>query len=194
MERRRALVESALRAIRAKGSGVTVEEIAAHAQTSKTVIYRYFGDRAGLYLGVVDRVSENIMRRVGPALEQSHDLGAAIRALADGYSQLVERDPEIYQFVMHRPPSPLLSDADPIDSITDRIAVELAGALVANHTVDPDHHVALTLAHGVVGYIRSATGYWMLTPAGSRPPRSRLVDIVTNGVGVLASDPVPVSI
>ena len=66
VRRRRALVESALRAIRRYGAGVTLDDVATVAGTSKTVLYRYFGDRVGLYHGVVDRVSENILGDLQP--------------------------------------------------------------------------------------------------------------------------------
>jgi AcrR family transcriptional regulator len=58
--RKRELIEHALRAIRKHGAAVGMEEIAAQAGTSKTVIYRHFGDRAGLYAAVVANVHDYI--------------------------------------------------------------------------------------------------------------------------------------
>ena len=52
-QRRRELVEDTLRAIRKHGAGVGMDEIAAQAGTSKTVIYRHFGDRAGLIAAAI---------------------------------------------------------------------------------------------------------------------------------------------
>ena len=54
--RRRELVEAALRAIRHHGHSVGMDDIAAEAGTSKTVYYRHFGDRNGLYEAVVESV------------------------------------------------------------------------------------------------------------------------------------------
>ena len=56
LARRVELVEATLKAIRRHGAGVGMDEIAAEAGTSKTVIYRHFGDKAGLYLAVVEAV------------------------------------------------------------------------------------------------------------------------------------------
>ncbi|NHB84264.1 helix-turn-helix transcriptional regulator [Tessaracoccus sp. HDW20] len=61
-ERRRALVEEAVRTIRELGPGVGMDEIAAQAKTSKTVLYRHFGDKAGLYREIVSSVHDYILR------------------------------------------------------------------------------------------------------------------------------------
>ena len=111
--RRRALVEDALRAIRRHGAGVGMDEIAAQAETSKTVIYRHFGDRAGLYAAVVASVHDFIHHDLAAALELTDpgDLSVLARDLADAYLGLVERDPEIYRFVLKAP------EADPSGTI-----------------------------------------------------------------------------
>lgn len=46
-ERRRELIKSARKAVHALGSEASMEDIAAAAGTSKSVFYRYFGDKAG---------------------------------------------------------------------------------------------------------------------------------------------------
>ena len=66
-ERRRELVEATLRAIRKHGHGIGMDDLAADAGTSKTVFYRHFGDRAGLYTAVVESVQEFILGNfIGP--------------------------------------------------------------------------------------------------------------------------------
>ncbi|GMA37534.1 TetR/AcrR family transcriptional regulator [Demequina litorisediminis] len=104
-QRRRELVSDALRAIRVHGPGVGMDEIATRAGTSKTVIYRHFGDRAGLYAAVVESVHAYIRDGVTEALQASEhgDLAHLTDTLADGYLGLVERDPYIYRFVMNGP-------------------------------------------------------------------------------------------
>ena len=58
------LVEATLLAIRTHGAGVGMDEVAATARTSKTVFYRHFTDRAGLYTAVAERVDATIIRGV----------------------------------------------------------------------------------------------------------------------------------
>ncbi len=178
-----ALVDSALRAIRAHGAGVTVEEIAVASATSKTVIYRYFTDRNGLYLAVADKVASNILTEVRPRFSslRSGGVEGMVRGLAEAYVGLVDRDPEIYLFVMNRPPGLPAGAGDPATGIADRIAIELAEAIgeeqrdrgTSGGGVQP-------LSFGIVGFIRAATGQWLAAGANAHLPREELVQLITS--------------
>jgi AcrR family transcriptional regulator len=182
VERRRALVDSALRAIRTHGSGVTVEEIAVSAGTSKTVLYRYFVDRAGLYLAVADKVASNILTQVRPMFTSLRSGGVEdmVRGLAQAYVGLVDRDPEIYLFVMNRPPGLPAGGGDPATGIADRIAIELAEAVrEEQHTKGTTGGIVEPLAFGIVGFIRAATGQWLAAGARATTTPDDLVDLIT---------------
>lgn len=172
VERRQELVEHALRAIRKHGAGVGMDEIAAQAGTSKTVIYRHFGDRAGLYVAVVESVHQFIQRGLRAALELTdpEDLPVLVRDLADAYLGLVERDPEIYRFVLNRPLETSAASVDPLGGLPDLMGDEVAAAIAAHlaHR-GQDPACASTWGHGLVGFIRAAADRWMATEArGSR--------------------------
>lgn len=177
-----ALVDSALRAIRTHGAGVTVEEIAVASGTSKTVIYRYFTDRAGLYLAIADKVASNILTEVRPRFTslRSGGVEGMVRGLAEAYVGLVDRDPEIYLFVMNRPPGLPAGAGDPATGIADRIAIEMAEAIheeqrdrgTSGGAVEP-------LSFGIVGFIRASTGQWLASGAQQHLPREELVELIT---------------
>ncbi|HQY99018.1 MAG TPA: TetR/AcrR family transcriptional regulator [Propionicimonas sp.] len=160
--RRRELVEDTLRAIRKHGAGVGMDEIAAQAATSKTVIYRHFGDRAGLYAAVLDSVHSFIHRGLATALQLTdpEDLSVLAHDLADAYLALVERDPEIYRFVL-TPPSPDAS-IDPYGGLPE-IMGDHVGEAIAEHLVrhGQDPACAATWGYGLVGFIRAAADRWM---------------------------------
>ena len=99
--RRRELVDAALRAIRSHGAAVGMDDIAAVAGTSKTVFYRHFTDRAGLYAAVAGRVDENIMRDVAAAAGGRRGGRAVIAASIEAYLRLVEEEPD--WFAVHGP-------------------------------------------------------------------------------------------
>lgn len=183
VERRQGLVDDALRAIRTHGPGVTVEEIAVAAGTSKTVLYRYFTDRAGLYLAVADRVAVNILAEVRPRfsrLRHRGDVADLVRGLADAYIGLVDRDPGIYQFVMNRPAGLPAGAGDPATGIADRIAVELAEAIRGEQDRPGVSAAAVeTLAFGIVGFIRTATGHWLSAGGSAVLPRTQLIELIT---------------
>lgn len=173
--RRRELVEDALRAIRKHGASVGMDEIAAQAGTSKTVIYRHFGGRAGLYVAVVASVHEFIHDDLRAALELADpsDLSVLAHDLADAYLALVERDPEIYRFVLS-PPSPDAASIDPYGGLPELIGGHVSKAIAAHlarRGQDPD--CASTWGYGLVGFIRAAADAWMATEP--RQPRQAVL-------------------
>jgi AcrR family transcriptional regulator len=194
VERRVTLVDSALRAIRTKGAAVTIDEIAVASGTSKTVLYRYFGDRNGLYLAVADKVASNILAEVRPRFASLHESGQVadlVRGLAEAYIGLVDRDPAIYLFVMNRPPGLPAGAGDPATGIADRIAIELAEAIrdeqrrrgTSGATVE-------TLSFGIVGFIRTATGHWLETGGRATLPREALIQLITSTFTTSVADAV----
>jgi len=184
VERRAALVDSTLRAIRTHGVGVTIDEVALASGTSKTVLYRYFGDRNGLYLAVADKVASNILAEVRPrfaSLRESGQVADLVRGLADAYIGLVDRDPDIYLFVMNRPPSLPAGAGDPATGIADRIAVELAEAIRDEQGRRGTSGGAVeTLSFGIVGFIRTATGHWLSSGGSAHLPREQLIKLITS--------------
>lgn len=184
-ERRKELVQAALRAIRKNGATVGMDEIAAVAGTSKTVIYRHLGDRLGLYLAVCEAVDEIILADFGRAMAGSGVGGDIDDALAGdpydvltavigSYFELVERDPEVYRFVTRRPLVDLPPETDPIGGLTDSIAQQLTKVF---HDVlqarGADTSGAATWAFGLVGFVRETADRWLADP--ERTPRDEVV-------------------
>lgn len=166
--RRRELVESTLRAIRNQGASIGMDDIAAAAGTSKTVIYRHFGGRTGLYLAVVEAVDQRILTGLASATSETDpdDIPALVAAMVQGYLQLVERDREIYRFVVTRPMVDGPVAADPAATITGQIGDEVSAAIkgyLQRRGVN-DTSCAQTWGHGIVGFIRAASDHWMAQP------------------------------
>lgn len=173
-QRRAELVSHTLRAIRAHGHQVGMEEIAARAGTSKTVIYRHFGDRTGLYRAVTESVRAYIHEGLTNALvvsDKSH-LPQMVMTLADAYLDLVERDPEIYRFLMTPPQG--AEGQDPAGTLPQVIGEHVAAVLQQELVLSPA--VARTWAHGLIGLIRASADAWM----GSNPraPRAVIVQAI----------------
>ena len=57
-------MQASLAAVGKHGAGVGMDEIAAEAGTSKTVVYRHFADRAELYVAVCNLVASGFGRAV----------------------------------------------------------------------------------------------------------------------------------
>lgn len=172
-QRRHELVEATLRAIRKHGAGVGMDEIAAAAGTSKTVFYRHFGDRTGLYNAVVESVHAFILGNLSAPLAAGGSPSELVTELADAYLAVVEADIEIYRFVAHRPGD----SPDPVLGITNRIGDAVAASF-ANWLLEQgqDPAPANTWGHGVTGFVWAVADRWILTEL--RRPRADIVAFV----------------
>lgn len=179
-QRRRELVEAALRAIRRHGPSVGMDDISAEAGTSKTVIYRHFGDRTGLYAAVAEAVDRRILDKLSDATADwdTEDPLALVGPMVDAYLVLVEKDPEIYRFVVTRPLVDGPVEHDPVVGLTDQIGAQVARVLAAHlERHHRDASCASTWGHGLVGFVRAAADHWMSTEMAR--PRSEIVADVT---------------
>ena len=187
--RRRELVEAAVRAIRLHGAMVGMDDIAAVAGTSKTVVYRHFTDRQGLYAAVCESVDALILRDLGRALGAAGgDLTTVessprelIAAAIDSYLALVERDPEVYRFVVNAPILDSPADGDPASAVTSHIAATLATVLRSGLLeAGRDPRPAGVWAAGLVGMVRAAADQWLAGGDTQRATRSQLTDDLTD--------------
>jgi len=160
--RRDELVEATLAAVAKHGPGVGMDEIAAEAGTSKTVVYRHFADRAELYVAVCNRVAAQLLPKLRAAIEStSSNPREMVAAAIDTYLAFIEADPELYRFVVHqhvldRPSS------DPLDSLSSLVGEQAAAAIsVALQQSGHDPAAAAPWGHGVVGLVRSAADWWL---------------------------------
>ena len=192
-ERRSALVSATLRAIREHGASVGMDDIAAMAGTSKTVFYRHFDDRAGLYRAVAEQVDAGLIARVSRTATPSRDdanadaplgNGAArelLRASVDTYLRLVEDDPEVYRFVVTAPIVPAREGDGLAEDVTNAMSGRMVSLLSGNLEASglaPDR--AQRWGRAVVGLVRAAGDDWLRAGAsGSGTSRSAIVDDVT---------------
>ena len=163
LARRQELVEATLRAIREHGAGVGMDEVAATARTSKTVFYRHFTDRAGLYTAVAERVDATIIRDLTRAAGDPGTDGArnVVRGVIGAYLRLVADDPEVYRFIVNAPivPAGERPQGDVAAGMTDRIAAHVAdlvsGGLAGEGAAPRMWGVAL------VGMVRATADAWL---------------------------------
>ncbi len=201
-QRRAELVAATIGAIRRHGAGVGMDDVAAAAGTSKTVVYRHFGDRTGLYTAVCEQVAAVLLDQVRSATNAALPTGprAAVSAGIDAYLRLIESDPELYRFVVHRPlwvqptgsrgetpgepPDPV---HDLVSVIGDEIAAVIAQRLRGSGTEPGD--AARPWGHAIVGLVRGAADDWLLRPGGMSRDRltTHLTDLAWSGLSGLAT-------
>jgi AcrR family transcriptional regulator len=189
--RRAELVDATLVAVGKHGAGVGMEEIAAEAGTSKTVVYRHFADRSELYVAVCSRVAARLLTELRAAMESSDHPREMTAAAIGTYLAFLEADPEVYRFVVSQHPADPL--ADPITNLADLVGDQAAALMaVALERAGRDPAAAGAWGHGLVGLVRSAADWWLR--AGRPMLRSELAahltDLAWAGLsGVVATAP-----
>ena len=178
-----------------------MDELAAEAGTSKTVFYRHFADRHGLYQAVAERVDELILRDIGTVLGASTKGGglsaldldprSVIHAAIDAYLRLVERDPELYRFIVSAPivgTERSGDSAQAVASATGRIAGQIS-QLVSAALVDRGNDPAPASLWGqsLVGLVRAGADAWLAGLAGDftrEELTEQLTDLAWSGLKI----------
>ena len=178
--RREELVQATLRAVGRHGPGVGMEEIAAEARTSKTVVYRHFADRTELHAAVCARVAERLLSELRAATGTGGSPRSVIARAIETYLAFCEADPDVYRFVVDTPEGQNRAlGPSPVDSLSGLVADQAAAVLTeALSAAGRDAVVARPWAHGLVGLVRAAADWWL---QGQRPlPRTELADSLTD--------------
>ncbi|PQZ93970.1 TetR family transcriptional regulator [Arthrobacter sp. MYb227] len=108
--RRLELIRLARRAIHLLGPGASMDDIATQANTSKSVFYRYFGDKDGLRHAVGEYVIGKFRAGVITAGRNSTEPSDALHAMMLAYLKMAANSPNVYFFVTASPATDVLTD------------------------------------------------------------------------------------
>jgi AcrR family transcriptional regulator len=190
--RRAELVEAAVKAIRARGAGVGMEDIAAQAGVSKPILYRHFADRADLWLAVGRRVNDQLLTAMSSALLVDRPPRETIAAVVDTYLALIEQDPEIYRFVVHGSLADRGMSSDLVHAQMALMATDVARVLGDRlRQAGVDSGGAEPWAHGIVGMVQAAADWWIDRRSMSRAALvAYLTTMISTGIEGLFGDAV----
>ena len=170
--------------VSAHGARVGMDDIAAASGIAKPVFYRYFTDKADLYLAVGRTVAEAVVADVTAAINRESSPQAVLAAGIDTYLRRVEAGPELYRFVVH----PHIGRPLPGDPVADYATVVgmHASRVISRYLSDAglDPAAAEPWGFGVVGMVRAAADRWLSQPSMSREALSaHLCDLAWRGLG-----------
>lgn len=153
-QRRAELLDVARKLIHAQGPDVTMEEIAAASGTSKSIVYRYFADKAQLQRALGRSILSTMHRRLVDeltALESGSgrrpEPEERIRAMIRAYVETAQRSPGVYRFVTR--PSDGLGHF--LESVSRLVTTFLPPQLPSPEL----------WAHGAVGFVERSVDRWM---------------------------------
>jgi AcrR family transcriptional regulator len=184
--RRAALLDAAVEAIRRHGPDVSMEDLAKAAGVTKPILYRHFGHRDGLTAALAARFAVGLQATLQAAMVAGNPPRETLEKTIDAYLEFVERDPEVYRFLVRRllvnehaptsSPSSDLTVGNFLRQVANQVALVLGEQL---RLANLDSGGAEPLAHGIVGMVHAAGDWWL---DRQTMPRARLVDYI---VGLL---------
>jgi AcrR family transcriptional regulator len=189
-QRREQLLDVGRKLFADKGfEGTSVEEIAAHAEVSKPVVYEHFGGKEGLYAVVVDREIRTLLDSITGALMSDGSSRLLLERAALGLLDYVESSADGFRILVRD--SPVAQSTGTFASLISDVASQvehiLADAFKRNG-LDPKN--APMYAQMLVGMV-ALTGQWWLD---SRKPKkadvaAHLVNLAWNGLSGLEPRP-----
>ena len=190
------LIKAARRAIHQLGADASMEDIAANAGTSKSVFYRYFGDKSGLRQAVGAVVIRQMQDTIAAARQGATRPREGVTAMVAAYLHMAQTSPNVYFFAT----IPTDGDARPsgelsgfFDSVTAMITEPLRHLLG-----DPASPLLGYWPTAAIGLVRTAGELWLQTPDGpGKPAASAMAEQIStwlfDGVGQLVSPASPPS-
>src|SRR5918997_991722 len=98
--RRVQLLDAALEVFVAQGyHAAAMDEIADRAGVSKPVLYQHFPGKLELYLALLEQHTDELVRRVLAAIEETHDNRQRVRNAVGAYFDFVDGDGEAFRLV-----------------------------------------------------------------------------------------------
>ncbi|WP_152346417.1 MULTISPECIES: TetR/AcrR family transcriptional regulator [Brevibacterium] len=160
-ERRRELLRAVRLVVDEHGDDMSMDQISEASGTTKSVLYRYFTDRAGLQAAMGEWAMGVIVRSLDDAAAASGKVNGApdgeesLAAMIRAFVTLAANSPNVYRFC---------------DTAVNRFAPEETGgffnsiaALLAER-LDLDGEQAQLWSAGAIGFVRAATETWLSRP------------------------------
>ena len=155
--RRTELLEAVIATVRARGPAIDMDDVRAVAGINKSVFYRYFDDKADLYLAVGLEVAERISSAVVASVEGHEDPRSMLSAGIGAFLRCVEDDPDLYRFAVNRPVTQQVV-RDHTTVVGEHMS-RLIGDLLRQAGLDAG--VAEPWAFAMVGAVRTAAERWL---------------------------------
>ncbi|WP_454293569.1 TetR/AcrR family transcriptional regulator [Salana multivorans] len=165
--RRTELTLAARKAVHHGGPELSMDEIAAAIGTSKSIVYRYFSDRAGLQRAVGEAVLHDLGTALADASHGAATPEGALRAMVGVYLEMVAASPSVYLFVTNRDERGAEDASAPMRVLAHDTAELLVPVLTqVLEGAGRPAELAPVWAAGVIGFVRGAADLWLAERPG----------------------------
>lgn len=190
--RREALLDAAEVVVLRDGPDASMAAIAAEAGVTKPVVYRVFGSKGGLYLGLVERHAGLLLERLRVALRSPGNWTDRTFAAVDAYLGFLQERPDIYRFLQHSDEAGEANIHSQVATFEHTIVDVLDRGLRSDLRLPADDSYAPTVwANAIVGMVHQV-GDWWLTKDCAMPREALAAQIstmVTGGIGAALGTP-----
>lgn len=148
-QRRNELLRAVRHAIADNGDGLSMEQISTLTHTSKPVLYRYFGDRAGLQTACGQWAMAKIEWSLQQAAPDTADRRTALQAMVTAFVSLASSAPALYRFCT----------VAVAGTRADGFFTDITALLC--RTLGLESTTGHSWAWGAIGFVRFATEHWL---------------------------------
>jgi len=164
-ERREQIIAAAVEVIAEgePGAELHVQQIAARAGVNRTVVYRYFSDRADLDLAIQQAIVAQLWERLLPSIVLEGTVPQIIDRIIGTYVSWAVDHPALHHVVDHDYGSGALEKA--LDEIAAEVGQVISFAISAfGEAVEFDEDDLEPLTHGIVGAVFGSVRRWLNRP------------------------------
>ena len=169
---RERVLDSGLQLFAKRGYDATsIAEIGERAGIAKSVLYHYFGSKAGLYEAILASETRKLVQRVAEAVPEDRN-APRLRAGVDAYLSYLADRRAVWGLMLRDPP------ADPeLIAVHKRLAAELTEALSALLAKPAKRTKAPVHVELVATAIRAFTAWWYENP---EVPQEEVTQAITD--------------
>jgi AcrR family transcriptional regulator len=160
--RREELLDAADTVIRRIGTKASAALIAKEAGVTKPIIYRHFGDLQDLYRALAIRHQDRLTHylRTARELHRDRDRAVRLRAVVGAFFAAIEREPNLFRFLIQSPPGEMIAHDGGPAWLTRRFAEQI-GSFLGRELDEPGSARPRALGYAVAGTLITTGSWWL---------------------------------